>query len=209
MLTAGEVLRQKRLDLKLTFTQVSEVTKIPLKLLKALEKSQFDDLPAYPFLKGVVQNYAKELNLDPAKIVAVFKRDYDRQRQKVMPVVLAQSLGQAPLTSWLAKPLTLFLGGVILLVALVGWSLLRVYQPPRLVVDSPQNDQTAISPVAIIGKTDRDAGLSLNGKIINLNTDGSFETTFAADPGTYELVFQSTSRRQRTTELTRKIIIID
>ncbi|MBU2051812.1 helix-turn-helix domain-containing protein, partial [Patescibacteria group bacterium] len=147
MLTAGEALRQKRLELKLTFTQVSDTTKIPLPLLKALEKSQFDELPGFPFLKGMVQNYAKELGLDPAKIVAVFKRDYDQQRHKVVPVALAQSLGPAPLTSFLERPLTLFLGGVILLTGLVGWSLLRVYQPPRLEINAPQNEQTAISPV--------------------------------------------------------------
>lgn len=208
MLTVGEILRERRLELKLTFTNLSELTKIPQDTLKALEKNQFDELPEFPFLKGMVQNYAKALNVDPAPVVAVFKRDYDRKQTKVAPRVLTKSLGLTSLSRFLEKPQTLFLAGIIFLIGLVGWSLWRVYQPPRLVIDSPIDGQTAISPVTVTGKTDRDASLSLNGKTLNLNPDGSFATTFADDPGTYELVFQSTSRRQRTTEVSRKVIII-
>ncbi|OGD57995.1 hypothetical protein A3I57_00520 [Candidatus Beckwithbacteria bacterium RIFCSPLOWO2_02_FULL_47_23] len=208
MLTVGEILRERRLELKLTFTNLSELTKIPLNSLKALEKNQFDDLPEFPFLKGMVQNYAKALNLDPAPVVAVFKRDYDQRQNQPAPINLNKSLGSEPLVEWLQRPLTLFLGGLILLAGLVAWSLWRVYQPPRLVIESPIDGQTAISPVAVAGKTDRDASLSLNDKTINLEPDGSFETTFADGPGSYELVFKSTSRRQKTNETKITVIII-
>ncbi len=209
MLTVGEVLRNQRLELKLTFTNLSELTKIPQATLKALEKNQFNDLPGFPFLKGMVQNYAKALNLDPAPVVAVFKRDYDQRQIQPAAISLNKSVGPMPLFEWLQRPLVLFLGGVILLAGLVGWSLMRVYQPPRLVIDSPADGQTAISPVTVAGKTDRDASLSLNDKTINLAPDGSFATIFTDDPGAYELVFKATSRRQRTAEVSRKIIIID
>lgn len=208
MLTVGEILREQRLKLKLTFTSLSELTKISLANLKALEKNQFDDLPEFPFLKGMVQNYAKALSLDPAKAVAVFKRDYDRRRKLPASVDLNKSLGPTPLVEWLQRPLTLFLGGALFLSVLVVWSLVRVYQPPRLVIDLPVDGQTAISPVTIAGKTDRDASLSLNGKTLNLNPDGSFETIFADNPGRYELVFKATSRRQKTNETKITVIII-
>ena len=97
MLSAGEMLFDRRLELKLTFTQASELTKIPVTSLKALEKNQFGGLPAYPFLKGMVRNYAQALEMDPVKVVAVFKRDYDRRQKKVNPVILNKSLGPPPL----------------------------------------------------------------------------------------------------------------
>jgi len=208
MLTAGEMLFDRRLEEKLTFTQVSELTKIPLTSLKALEKNQFDELPAYPFLKGMVQNYAKALNLDPVKVVAAFKRDFDRRQKKINPVILNKSLGPTPLTRWLEKPQTLFLAGIILLAGLVGWSLWRVYQPPRLTVEAPVDGQTAISPVEVKGKTDRDASLSLNGITTNLESDGSFTTQFSAEPGTVELTLRSVSRRQKTSEVKITVTII-
>lgn len=208
MLSVGEMLLARRLETKLTFTQASELTKIPATSLKALEKNQFEALPAYPFLKGMVRNYAQALTMDPVKVVAVFKRDYDRRQKKINPVVLNKSLGPTPLTQWLEKPQTLFLAGIILLAGLVGWSLWRVYQPPRLVIETPVSGQTAISPVEIKGKTDRDASLSLNGKTLNLNPDGSFETIFAAESGTAELTFQATSRRQKISEVKVVITII-
>ncbi len=208
MLSAGEMLFGRRLELKLTFTSLSQITKIPLTSLKALEKSQFDDLPAYPFLKGMVRNYAQVLNLDPVKVVAVFKRDYDRRQKKSTPLVLTKSLGPTPLIRFLETPQILFLAGVALLAVVVSWSLWRVYQPPRLTVEMPVNGQTAISPVEIKGKTDRDASLSLNGKTLNLKPDGSFETTFAAEPGTAELTFRAVSRRQKASEAKITVIII-
>src|SRR3989344_2232144 len=125
MLTVGEILRERRLELKLTFTNLSELTKIPLNSLKALEKNQFDDLPEFPFLKGMVQNYAKALNLDPAPVVAVFKRDYDQRQNQPAPINLNKSLGSEPLVEWLQRPVALFLGGLILLAGLVAWALWR------------------------------------------------------------------------------------
>lgn len=208
MLSAGEMLFRRRLEAKLTFTQVSELTKIPLTSLKALEKNQFDDLPTYPFLKGMVQNYAKALNLDPVKVVAAFKRDYDRRQKKIVPVALSQSVGPSSLARWLEKPQTLFLAGIILLVSLVGWSLWRVYQPPRLVIETPVDGQTAISPVEVKGKTDRDATLTLNGKTINLEPDGSFAAEFSTEPGAIELTLRASSRRQKTSEKKITVIII-
>lgn len=209
MLSAGEMLLARRLETKLTFTQASELTKIPATSLKALEKNQLETLPAYPFLKGMVRNYAQALGMDPVKVVAVFKRDYDRRQKKINPVILNKSLGPTPLIRWLEKPQTLFLAGIVLLAVLVGWSLWRVYQPPRLVIETPVSGQTAISPVEIKGKTDRDASLSLNGRTLNLNPDGSFETVYAAEPGMAEITLQATSRRQKTSEKTIKIVIID
>lgn len=207
MLTAGESLKQRRLELKLTFTQVSATTKIPVETLKALEKNQFALLPDYTFLKGIVRNYALSLELDPVKIVAAFKRDYDRTQS--VPAAPLKPLGSTPLRSWLEKPATLFLAGVILFIGLVVWSLWRVYQPPRLIINTPVAGQSAVSPVAIAGRNDRDATLTINGKTVNLEPDGSFTLEYPAEPGQLELKFTATSRRKKTSEKTVTVIIIE
>jgi cytoskeletal protein RodZ len=206
MLTAGEQLRQRRLELKLTFTQLGMMTKIPVDLLRALEKNRFEVLPDLPFLKGMVRNYALSLNLDPVKIGAALRRDY--RQAKTRPLAVPQPLDRKPLSRWLEQPITLYLAGILLFVGLVGWFLWRAYQPPRLVIERPKDGQTAVSPVAIKGKTDREAAISVNGKVINLNPDGSFETNWTAAEGEQRLVFRAVSRRQKLNEKTITVIII-
>lgn len=200
-------MRNRRLERKLTFTQAAAATKIPPATLKWLEKNQFNRLPAFPYLQGMVQNYAKYLKLDPVRAAAVLRRDYDQVRKQTGPV-LGRSLEPPRLVAWLEKPQALYLGGLLLAVILVGWSLWRVYQPPLLVVDSPVAGQTALNPLAVSGRTDRDAGLSLNGKTLNLRPDGSFATEFIAAPGGQELVFRAVSRRQKVSEKKITVIII-
>lgn len=200
-------MRNRRLERKLTFTQAAAATKISPATLKWLEKNQFNRLPAFPYLQGMVQNYAKYLKLDPVRAAAVLRRDYDQVRKQTGPV-LGRSLEPPRLVAWLEKPQALYLGGLLLAVILVGWSLWQVYQPPRLLVESPVDGQTAISPVEIKGQTDRDASLSVNGKTINLEPDGSFKTEFLAEPGAVELTVRATSRRQKTSEKKITVIII-
>lgn len=208
MLTAGETLREKRLQQKLTYTQLSVTIKIPAESLKLIEKSRFNLLPEYAFLKGMIHNYAQALGLNPEKIGAIFRRDYDRERKIKPPVILNKSLSPKRIDKILAKPQTSFFAGLTVLAVLVIGLLWRAYQPPHLVIDSPLDQQTAISPVEIRGRTDRGANLNLNDKTINLKPDGGFSTEFEAEPGEYYLVFRSTSRRQKTSEMKIKIVII-
>jgi len=82
MKTIGEILKSARVSRKLTLTDLSRLTKISLITLKALEKNQFNTLPSGTYIQGFIKNYAQAVRLDPAKTLAVFKRDYDRHQSK-------------------------------------------------------------------------------------------------------------------------------
>src|SRR3972149_11137587 len=102
MQSAGELLRQQRLKLKLTFTQVADLTKIPVKTLRAIEKNRFADLPGPTYSQGFIKNYAAILKLDPQLILAVWRRDFNKLKPKnIMPAGLAR-----PLTATSAFSLT-------------------------------------------------------------------------------------------------------
>lgn len=208
MQTAGDLLKNARLEKKLTFTQVSELTKIPKKTLKALEKNQFDKLPPSTYIKGFIKNYAKIVNLDVQKTIAVFKRDYHRQKQKkILPPGLSQPLNSPWQPSSRTRTLISLALVVFFLLSYLAVALFKLYQPPKLEIFQPEKGQTITSPVLIKGKTDHDATLTLNGKTVNLESDGSFITVYNGPPGTAELKLQATSRRHKTTNLTRHVII--
>ena len=88
-------------------------------------------------------------------------------------------------------------------------SLGTLIQPPRLAISVPKDGQSVVNPVTVVGKTDRDASLSLNDKTINLEPDGRFVTTVEVSRGNDELVFRATSRRQRVNEIKLRVTVID
>ncbi len=210
MQTAGELLKQARLKKKLTFTKVSKLTKISSKTLRALEKNQFDRLPPSIYIKGFIQNYAQIVNLDPKKTIAIFKRDYSRQKhKKIVPSGLSKPLNSPWQPSTRVRTFIAVSLIAILLLAYLGIALFKLYQPPKLVIFQPDNGLTASNPILIKGQTNHDATLTLNGKTVNLESDGSFTTVFNGHPGTAELKFKAISRRQKATDLDRYVIITE
>jgi len=70
MSSVGETLRRERLRKGLTLEQVSRETKIPSRLLDALEREQFQQLPGGVFAKSFARQYAQFLGLDDEELSA-------------------------------------------------------------------------------------------------------------------------------------------
>lgn len=208
MKTSGQLLLYARLRSKQTLTQLERSTKIPKHILRALEKDQYDELPSATYLQGFIRNYALALNLDPQLTVAVFKRQFKRQTvKKILPPGLVKPLNSSRFTALFSGPVFSLIFVLSLLFIYLGISLYRLYQPPQLTVFEPANGIFTASPVLIKGKTERNASLKLNNKTINIEPDGSFTTAYQGSPGTHELTLISESRRQKTTQVVRHVII--
>lgn len=64
MESPGEYLKREREIRGIRLEAISDATKIRAGLLSAIEKNDFDALPATPFVKGFIQAYCKYLGLD-------------------------------------------------------------------------------------------------------------------------------------------------
>lgn len=64
MESPGEYLKREREIRGIQLKAISDATKIRVGLLTAIEKNDFDALPAAPFVKGFIQAYCKYLGLD-------------------------------------------------------------------------------------------------------------------------------------------------
>jgi cytoskeletal protein RodZ len=65
----GDKFRKAREKKDLSFDQVSNVTKISARMLRAIEEEHFDQLPGGVFNKGFIRAYAKHLGLDAEEAV--------------------------------------------------------------------------------------------------------------------------------------------
>lgn len=67
-LSVGERLRQAREERSLTLEDVAAQTRIPIRHLRAIEESQWDELPAVTYTVGFGRSYANAVGLDGAEI---------------------------------------------------------------------------------------------------------------------------------------------
>ena len=66
----GRYLQKLRLEKELSVEEVSEATKISTKNIRAIEQCSFEQLPADPFVRGLVTLYGNYLGINGAKVAA-------------------------------------------------------------------------------------------------------------------------------------------
>ena len=74
-LSFGEELRRERLIREVSLEEISTATKISVRLLTALEKSDLSRLPAPVFTRGFIRSYSRHLGLDPDEMVNAYLAD--------------------------------------------------------------------------------------------------------------------------------------
>ena len=85
ILTFGEDLRRERLIRDVSLEEISAATKISVRLLTALEKSDVGKLPAPVFTRGFIRAYSKHLGLDPDEMVNAYLADVAPDKGKDAP----------------------------------------------------------------------------------------------------------------------------
>lgn len=78
--TAGAMLRQAREDLGLSIADVAAVTRIPRNMLEHLERDRFDEYAACVFTRGHIMNFAREVRLDPERVLSAYDRQSGQRR---------------------------------------------------------------------------------------------------------------------------------
>ena len=81
MKTVGEILKDEREVKNLSLDEVATATKIKKEFLEAIEKNDFQKILSEVTLRGFIKNYAEFLGLSSKSVLAVFKRDFIREKK--------------------------------------------------------------------------------------------------------------------------------
>ena len=82
MITAGEILKNKREQLGKSLDNASSDTKVQKRFLKYIEQNEFSKFESEVFLTGFIKIYAKYLDLDVNKILALYRRSNPEIKEK-------------------------------------------------------------------------------------------------------------------------------
>jgi cytoskeleton protein RodZ len=80
MTQIGSILREARIRMGLNLKQVSEITKIRVKYLEALEEDDYGAIPGPTFIKAYLRTYASMLRLDADSLVEEYRTTYERRK---------------------------------------------------------------------------------------------------------------------------------
>ena len=130
----GETLRTARETKGLSVGDIAKTTHVRSEYLKALEEGRFEDLPENIYTKNYLKLYAKEVGLEPARMLALYARERG-QAAGVVPLTAEGEPAPAPVRrparrpvrigAWLPTLLT------VALIAVLGlWFFRNVLFPP-------------------------------------------------------------------------------
>lgn len=205
MRTAGEILRSARQKRGWSLEELSRRTKIQEKFLKAIELSQFSKLPKSPFVKGLIRTAAGELGLDPAGTTAIFRRDFGvSDKTNIVPKTLEtgkKSFGWTPRMTAAAGIAIV----VISFLGYLGWQLLTLASGPTLIITQPAAEAVAGVEVAVEGKSDPGATVTINGQEIKKNKDGGFSQILSLTPGEHTITVMAVGQNGKKATAQRTV----
>ncbi len=78
----GELLRRYRDSHGVPLKAVAERTRVPQRLLEAIEAEDFTQFPVRVYLRGFVMSYARDLDLDPGAVWTCYERLWEAWQER-------------------------------------------------------------------------------------------------------------------------------
>lgn len=210
MRTVGEILKETREAKLYTLEDIEKHTKIRKELLEALEADDFNKLPPATFVRGFIKNYGRFLNLDTEKLLAIFRRGFEKDKH---PDVVLQSFTNPVDKKRFRLTPGRLIGLVLVLIVLGFFSYLWVeYRgfvgAPNLVVDSPKDQETVDIPeVLVSGHTDPEVKVSINDQDIGVDGGGNFKEDIKLSSTTNQVIVKATSKFNQSAIVSRTVFV--
>lgn len=209
MKTVGSILKKAREKKELSHKEVFQAIKIHPRFLSALEEGDWGIFSSAVHAKGFLKNYADFLGLNVDEALAFFRREYDEKenQKRLKNFIKPLSTPRLVITPGLILAtttiifLTLFFGYVI-------YQYRSFAGAPILIIDEPRTDLTTSETVFnIVGRTDPDAEVSLNGQKIILGEKGIFSAHITLAEGVNTLNFVAENKLGKTNKVTRAVVL--
>lgn len=192
MLTVGSVLKKERTRKKYSLDDISTATKIQRQYLEALESNDFSKFSSPVFAKGFLQNYAKFLDLNASRLLALYRRSVGEAPQ--LEIKDASVPLKSPAFVFTPRIIIIMVVG-LLVAATFSYLIYQFYQfqrPPVLEVIYPKGNVTVgQEQVEIKGKTEPGIFVTINDEPVIVKEDGTFSSKVSLDPGTNTIIVKA------------------
>lgn len=207
MLSVGGILQKQRINKGLTLQQVEKYTKIRERFLKAVEENDWNYFTSKIYIKGIIRNYSRLLDLDENKMLSFFRREYEKKEV----IKFKRKVSSNFLISDTKKYITVFIIIVFIFFASYFALQLRMYvSAPQVVIMSPtESTFKRIEKIQIIGKTDKESLITFFGDRIYQNKEGIFEFDFPLTTQKNTLILEIVGANGKKTIFKKEFIRVE
>jgi cytoskeletal protein RodZ len=208
MIRVGQRLKEARIAKGLTLEDVAQATKIRPAFLSAIERGEYHKLPSPSYAHGFVSNYAEYLGLPKREMMAIFRREFDEEKQfKVLPEGFVKDDSLPVRRIKIRRTLLGVVGILILVVAFLLYQYRFAFLNPPLTVSTPKEGTTVEQQITVKGKTDPSVSLSVNNDPVSLDDNGNFMKNITAFPGKTTILVKAVNQFGRQTVVNRTVIV--
>ncbi len=187
MSSIGKIFFYERQKRKLTLEELEKDLKIRKKYLVKIERDEWD-FTSRIYLEGIIKNYAQYLNLDQKKILAIFRREYDKKEEINFKEKLDEDLVIADKNRWFK--IGLFLLGIFF-ISYFAYQLLNYFLPPKIKIISPKTKNfIGTDKVKIIGQTKPESQIFILGNEVYPDKNGFFSYELPLIKGDNKLIIE-------------------
>lgn len=202
----GDELLARREELGYSLHKVEVATKIRGRYLRAIETSDFTQLPNDVYSRGFVRQYAQYLGLSGTDLAKRYQEErggVGKVGRQVKPRAVELRLGAT--SRWAASLIAL--AAIALIAGYLIWQFSSLTAAPKLLVSSPAKDGVvSASSIEIKGVTAPGADVFLNDVPLPSDVNGNFKTTLILQPGVNEVRVLAKNKLGKETRLTRNIL---
>lgn len=83
----GKTLKDLREERNLTVTEIAGSLHLDPRIIELLERDAFEELPAGIFVRGYIRNYAKQLGVDPERLIGIYDETGCEEEPEIIPEV--------------------------------------------------------------------------------------------------------------------------
>lgn len=190
MLTVGDILRNTREKKGIILADVERQIRVREKFLKEIENNNWNSFSSKIYITGIIKNYSQYLGLDSRKILAFFRRDYERKEEVGFKTRIASKYLTPETRKYVIFGLVLLF---IFFFIYFGYQVKQYLSPPTLVILSPKETAFKIEDkIKFVAKTEKDAMVTIYGERVYQDKNGIFEYDFSLKNGKNEIIIDIT-----------------
>lgn len=201
----ADFLKAKRKEKNLSLERLSELTKIQVYHLNALEAGKLDKLLPSVYRTGIFKRVSKFLDVDENEIMEMYKNASQTTEDPsyINSVVVSNKSSYFILTP---KKLTIFFGGAlfVLLAAYLWYQFNFLIGPPNLAVEPKEDMIVREESLLLRGKTDSGVNLTISGENVYVASDGSFSKNIQLAAGLNIIEIKSVNNFGKITKIIRQ-----
>ena len=207
--TLGEKLCKLRLAKNWSYEKAAKESCIARHYLEALEKSRYDEIPGEVYSINFIKTYSTALGFSPKKALELYRTERHVTTKQVHSHT-GTTLNR--ITSFIMTPKALRLASICMAVlSMISYIVYQMYTtiaPPPLVIVSPLDSvEVHKLTITIVGKTTKEASVTINNEPAIVKEDGSFNEKILLGEGLNLVVIKAKRKHGKERMVVRRILV--